>query len=98
MDGGASSMGYALAFKALCQLTDIECVVVRGRVDGLDHFWNIVKLGDSYYHIDAAMDDGAGAATFFLKGDTAMQTTHKWAASSYPACGSDYVPQTEKKD
>ncbi|MDR1692088.1 MAG: hypothetical protein LBR72_01900 [Oscillospiraceae bacterium] len=53
----AVSEGYAMAFKLLCGLLNVECRIVRGQIDGVGHTWNLVRIGEFWYHISAGLDD-----------------------------------------
>lgn len=46
---------YTLAFTALMQKFGIFCTSAID--EGYNHCWNIVKLGNNYYHIDITHDD-----------------------------------------
>ncbi len=89
IDGNATASGYALAFKAMCDLSGISCHVVRGRYGSLSHWWNIVDTGNGWYHVDTSLNDSESTNLFLLKTDTEMSETHKWNPSSYPLSGSD---------
>ena len=61
IDKNAVCDGYAYAFKYLCDLADIECIVVIGyfnkSLDGeLGHAWNLVWLGDTWKLVDISCD------------------------------------------
>ena len=88
--GKATSEGYAMAFKLLCDLSDIPCQVVIGRRNDAGHAWNIVEIGDSYYHFDVSLFDetGGGDGTLFLK-DQDVSGTYEWETDSYPQCDGD---------
>jgi len=86
-EGYADSKGMALAFSALCHVKGIECYVVNGTMDNLNHSWNIVKLEGSYYHIDASAKATLGIANAFMKNDSQMQSRYKWNVADYPVCG-----------
>jgi len=45
--------GYAETFKYIMDELGFECLIVGGPT----HAWNLLKLGDSYYHIDVTWDD-----------------------------------------
>lgn len=66
VNGKASSAGYAKAFEYLCHSAGIECVCVKGKIDGKTHVWNIVYIDGSWYHIDVAKDDATGTQKYFL--------------------------------
>lgn len=56
VEGRATCAGYAKAFKYLCDLYDIPCVVVTGEADG-SHMWNYVRIGEKWYGVDTTWDD-----------------------------------------
>ena len=60
LDGTAVCQGYATLMYRMLLEVGVDCRVVTGYVDGEGHAWNIVKLGDLYYNIDATFDDGEG--------------------------------------
>ena len=74
--------GYAKAFSYLCNLAGIENMIVTGFTD-IDHMWNMVKLGDGWYHIDVGWDKPADALlarcpdmvlySYFLVSDADLQ-------------------------
>lgn len=87
--GTANSEGLAMALEAGCQALGIECQVVSGRIDGAEHVWNIVTLGENCYHVDAA-NRSAGASETFLVGDEELWGTYWWDTSQYPICPARY--------
>lgn len=46
----------------------IEAYYVTGLSDGIPHAWNIVKLNDTYYYLDATSDLGRTQYSYYLKG------------------------------
>ena len=82
----ANSRGLALAFKALCNELGIQCSVVTGLLDTASHWWNMIKLGDDYYHVDISRCITDGCQAGFLRGDKDMWGLYKWDAASYPEC------------
>ncbi len=87
-EGSATSEGLAMAMKAGCDSLGIECLVAAGRLDGDDHFWNIVSLDGISYHVDVS----GGGREVFLAGDGSLWGTYWWDTSEYPACPEDYAP------
>lgn len=54
--------GYSKAFKLLCDLSDfngdVTCYLAEGKMDGGDHMWNVVKMGDGeFYLVDVTNSD-----------------------------------------
>ena len=86
MAGEADSEGIALAYKALCDAAGIECVVVEGRFDRSEHYWNIITIDGYSYHADIsrAMDFGFGST--FLVSDGQMWGSYWWDNQEYPEC------------
>lgn len=48
--------GYAKTFSYLCNLLNIENIIVTGQTD-VPHMWNMVKLDGNWYHVDVTWDD-----------------------------------------
>lgn len=98
--GAADSRGMALAFKALCDIVEVECTVVAGRLDRAEHYWNIVTVDGASYHVDvsAAAERGL-AATFFIS-DADMWGHYWWDNENYPQCDGalSYAALTEEPD
>lgn len=82
--GAASSQGLALAVKAGCLALDIPCLPVEGRLGDASHWWNIVTLDDSSYHLDVSVED------VFLAGDEQLLGGYWWDTSEYPPCPAPY--------
>lgn len=48
--------GITRAFKHLLKQVGIESMMVTGTLDNVAHAWNIVKIEDKYYYVDATSD------------------------------------------
>ena len=48
--------GIAKTVKLLLNMLDVKCIVVSGKLDGIGHTWNIVKINDWAYNLDVTMD------------------------------------------
>lgn len=55
----ADCFGFAAAFRAIAQKAGLECVLVRGTYASKEHAWNAVKIGETWYYVDASRADGA---------------------------------------
>lgn len=98
--GAAYSRGMALAFKALCDIVEVDCTVVAGRLDRAEHYWNIVTVDGASYHVDVSDAAERGlAATFFIS-DADMWGHYWWDNENYPQCDGalSYAALTEEPD
>ena len=82
----ADSCGLALAYKALCNQLGLQCEVVTGLKESADHNWNIIKLGDDYYHVDVSACRTDGYEAGFLRSDQDIWGVYKWDAAAYTEC------------
>jgi len=90
VEGAADSEGMALAYKELCDLTELPCQVVEGDLDGVPHFWTIVTLEEGGFHVDPSREDG------ILLTDAQMaQAGYTWPEGEYPVCGEAEIPTEE---
>merc|ERR1719421_2612069 len=55
----AGFQGFAALFCELCSLTGLQCVIIEGKLRGLDgfgksrrHYWNAVRLGPRWALVD----------------------------------------------
>lgn len=55
VEGKAVCQGYALAYEYLLDQYGITSGIASS--DGADHAWNIVKIREHWYHVDATWDD-----------------------------------------
>ena len=55
--------GYSITFKALCEISGIECDCVTDK----NHEWNRVRIGDNTYYLDATWDDYLGNEKYYMK-------------------------------
>lgn len=91
--GKAVCQGYAETVKLLLDMLEIECIIVRGESRGIGHAWNIVKIEDSYYHLDSTWDDpvysdGTDSLRYdyFNITDKDIEKDHTWNRNNYPLC------------
>lgn len=94
VEGVADSEGAALAYQLLCDQAKVECVVVRGELDGAPHFWNIVTGdGQEYRHVD--LSAGLFAVT---DAELTEQGAYEWDSAEYPACVSPIVEEEKAEN
>ncbi|MBQ7758663.1 transglutaminase domain-containing protein [Anaerotignum sp.] len=78
--------GYARAVKLLCEVENIDCVLVTGdsgpAFDGKeDHMWNNVKIDDKWYALDTTWNDPVNDdpwTGYLLVGSGTFKTDHHW--------------------
>lgn len=81
--------GIAFAFRTLMESLNIECIVVNGYLknkQGLMHAWNMVKVNNQYYHVDATygIENNGICISSFMKDDKDMKLGYTWDENYYP--------------
>ena len=110
IDGTSVCQGYAVLFYRMCLEAGVDARVISGVAvtsEGDEpHAWNIAKVGDLYYYVDATWDDpyveggdpGAVYYDYFLIGETTMSEDHAHSeefdeaafVAAYPISDEDY--------
>ena len=80
--GSTDSQGLAMAYRAVCDALDVDCLVINGQLDGGVHVWNIVSLNGERYHLDLVGYSG----TLWLQPDHDIWGRYWWNVDRYPAC------------
>ena len=99
LNGSSSSYGFAATFEYLCSKTGLNAIIVDGSYSGNQHFWNLVKVEDTWYAVDCSLgrinfdeltDMFFTGYDYFLVDDSIIYTTHTadyyedgW---KYPGC------------
>ena len=86
VDREADSEGVAFAYVELCRQLGLECQIVYGQRDWQEHCWNIVKVDDSYYHVDTARAMEGDLRGAFLLSDERAWGSYRWDVAAYPRC------------
>lgn len=62
--------GYALLFQKCMDQMGIPSYIAAGKVNGVEHAWNLVNVDGQWYHIDCTNDDQSYGIIrdFFLRG------------------------------
>lgn len=58
ISGSAVCEGYSKAMQLLLSASGVRSYIIRGNAEGVRHMWNLVQLGDDWYHLDATWNDG----------------------------------------
>ncbi len=92
----AICMGYTTSFQMFMDMLGVESIIVRGESNGEEHAWNMVHIGDNWYHIDCTWDDFVpdyeGRRAFhiyYMIPDSVAEIEHKWNRESAPKADSD---------
>lgn len=100
----AVCQGYAYAFKLCMDLLEIPCITVGGTADNgeeeLSHAWNMIQLGNAWYHVDATWDDattsteyGSWCHLYFCVEDAFMAQNHIWTDLVQSIHGMKEIPE-----
>ena len=81
---GAGSLGMACAYVELCRRLDLNCIVIDGQYNRVDHSWNLVEIDGAYYHVDPAVCSVSGLESGFLLNDETAWGSHRWDYFAYP--------------
>ncbi len=57
VSGSAVCEGYSRAMQLLLSNLGMECRLICGVAQGSSHMWNLVKLEEDWYHLDATWND-----------------------------------------
>lgn len=90
--GVGDSRAFAQVYAAMCAQAGLEAMTVSGTFGGESRFWNIVRDGDTYYHVDLL--ECARRGSYQELSDEEM-TEYVWDYSAYPVCGVPQEGQTE---
>ena len=79
----AVCVGYATTFRLFMQMLDIPCKVVHN--SERYHSWDLVQLGDGWYHTDIYSDAGQGSYAHFNLNDAMQGQNQNWNRDYFPA-------------
>lgn len=96
--GAADSQGLALAVVALCNELGIESQTIFGQRSWQDHWWNIVEIEGSRYHLDLSQYMVSGAEAPELCSDQQFWGSYRWDTSAYLPCPGDVPVEEEAED
>lgn len=92
----AICMGYTTSFQMFMDMLGVESIIVRGEAHDEEHAWNMVHIGENWYHVDCTWDDFVpdyeGRRAFHIYcmiTDSSAEKEHKWNRESAPKAESD---------
>jgi len=106
--GVAVCEGIAKAVKVLCDALNIWCIIALAEANPeknikYRHAWNVIKIGGTYYHLDATFDntlskDATIRYDYYNLSDTQIFKDHEPLVWKVPACtDGDHFYYKEKK-
>ena len=94
----AVCQGYALLLYRLALELGVDCRLIAGTGNGENHGWNIAKIGDYYYNMDATWDAGRSEYSYFLVSPKNFTDHKRWDEYStadfhaaYPMAENNYA-------
>lgn len=91
VEGKSVCAGYSKAFQLVMHELGIPCYYITGKIDGMNHAWNIVRLNGDYYNVDVLWDDNLALThKYFNVTDENIYKDHERdpIAQSLPSCDS----------
>ena len=79
----AVCVGYATTFRLFMQMLDIPCKVVHN--SERYHSWDLVQLGDGWYHTDIYSDATSANFSHFNLTDSMQSQNQSWNTDYFPA-------------
>ena len=106
--GVAVCEGIAKAVKVLCDALNIWCIIALAEANPeknikYRHAWNVIKIGGTYYHLDATFDntlskDATIRYDYYNLSDTQIFKDHEPLVWKVPACtDGDHFYYREKR-
>lgn len=93
--------GYTSTFQLFMDLLDIECITVNGTSGESysEHYWNMVRIENSWYCVDVTWDDPYGVDQtdelkykyFNVTSDFMWETNHHWDENATPEANTVFI-------
>lgn len=77
--GTGDSQAFSLVYAAMCSRIGLEAMTVNGTRDGIAHWWNLINIDGTWYHLDLL------ASAQFLPLSDGQMTGYDWDQTAYPA-------------
>lgn len=77
VDGQVVCEGYSRAMQLLSSYAGLQCILLTGQSDGVNHMWNVIRIGGNWYHLDNTWDDNDPTIyNYFNVTDTVIKQSH----------------------
>ncbi len=77
--GVGDSRAFAEVYAAMCSRIGLEVLSVRGTLDSMERWWNLVSIEGEWFHVDLLAPGGFRTLT------DAEMTGYNWERAAYPA-------------
>lgn len=81
--GVGDSKAFSMVYAAMCRDAGLECLVVPGTRNGEAWYWNMVRIGERYRHVDL-LESAVHEGLLTLNDD--QMEGYVWDYSAFPAC------------
>lgn len=92
--GVGDTRAFAMVYAAMCRQAGLECYTVTGTRNGEPRYWNIVRDGDQYFHVDLLRCSDMGG---FRRLYDADMSGYVWDYTAYPACVAPQIGDTDEE-
>jgi len=91
--------GYSMLFSKMISSLGYNNMIIRGKIDGVGHSWNLIELDNKWYHVDATWGDSDSEENlekYFLTSDDVIEdrdqpvNTRNWDRNNYPTAREVY--------
>ena len=77
--GTGDSRAFSLVYAAMCRRIELEARCITGTKDGLEHWWNLISIDGTWYHLDLT------ASRQFQPMTDEQMTGYDWDRTAAPA-------------
>lgn len=77
VEGSVVCEGYARSMQLLSSYAGLQCMLLTGQSDGVNHMWNVIRIDGNWYHLDNTWDDNDPTIyNYFNVTDEVIRQTH----------------------
>lgn len=91
--GVGDSRAFATVFAEMCRSAGLECLVVNGTCEGQARTWNMIRIGNRYFHLDLLRCRRLNRYRLFTDED---MEDYIWDYSRYPKAEAYEDDETEE--
>lgn len=77
VEGSVVCEGYSRAMQLLASYAGLQCMLVTGQSNNVNHMWNAIRIDDSWYYLDNTWDDNNPTVyNYFNVTEEVLRQTH----------------------